>query len=63
MNRNTWIIIAAGLVVILGLIWIFNTGIARPMVSLCVSSMEQNGQTYCTKTIRGYPMTSSEEPK
>lgn len=63
MNRNTWIIIIVAVVVIIGLIWIFNRGAAeidrtRPTV-ICLSSVERDHQTYCTSTIYGYPMTSS----
>jgi len=38
MNRNTWIIIIVAVIVIIGLIWIFNKGTPAPVAVTASSS-------------------------
>ena len=38
MNRNTWIIIIVAVIVIVGLIWIFNRGTPTPVTPVEPSS-------------------------
>ena len=52
MNRNTWIIIIVAVIVIIGLIWIFNRGTPTPVNPLGAKGIGESGSIGSTPAVQ-----------